>query len=78
LRSLSCYRQVRYEKAYLLGLDRRALQDIGLTADDVFSIEHTLTWRQCWRWVRSCPLSRCKSSAICINECRPTDPRPIF
>jgi len=76
LRSLSCYRQTQRERDFLLAMDRRALRDVGLTADDVASIARSLHWRQCWRWVRSCPLDRCKGSAICINECRPPDPRP--
>jgi uncharacterized protein YjiS (DUF1127 family) len=78
LRGLSCYRQMRHERDYLSAMDTRALRDIGLTANDAASMVGSLNWRRSWRWVRSCRLERCKSSATCVNECRPLDPRPQF
>jgi uncharacterized protein YjiS (DUF1127 family) len=75
LRGLSCYRQMRHERDYLSAMDSRALRDIGLTANDAASMAGSLNWRQSWRWVRSCRLERCQSSAICVNQCRPLDPR---
>lgn len=71
-RCVSCYLQVQRSRNELARLDYQSLRDIGLSRYDTKVIIPRPIWRYCWRSVRSCPNERCRSSKICIAECRTT------
>jgi len=69
-RCISCYLQIHHECDELAQLNHRSLRDIGLTPTDVVMVTRQPIWRRCWQSVRSCPNQRCRSSSVCIAECR--------
>jgi uncharacterized protein YjiS (DUF1127 family) len=69
-RFVSCYAQLCQELNELSMLSYRSLRDIGLATHDVEEMLRRPILRRCWRSVNSCKTDACRSSIICIGDCR--------